>query len=404
MQKKLTVGFVSPGWPLSQYPNGIVTYLQNLLDSLNNTSEISAKILALNLKQQGFDDKDVLDVTTLAGNESILEKTLDRFWFKVNPMLSIQTLQARKIIKSLDRLGLKLDLLEIEESFGFAAKIIPKVNFPVVTRLHGPWFIHAPILKKETEPGYYERVKNEGEAIGMSHGITAPSLDVLEQVRGFYKLKLPNAVVIPNPVLEVEADQQWGYTKATKSSLLFVGRFDLHKGGDLILDAFRLVALKNPDMTLTFVGPDRGVPIGDNTYSIFEYMQKFITEAHIRSRINYLGHCSSDKIQQLRQQALLTVVTSRYESFSLSLLEALSTGCPVIATAVGGMKEIVRDGYNGVLAETASAEAIAEKIIALLGKPEKMKVLSRNAINDCKAKYHPAIVAKQTLDYYKSLL
>jgi glycosyltransferase involved in cell wall biosynthesis len=98
------------------------------------------------------------------------------------------------------------------------------------------------------------------------------------------------------------------------------------------------------------------------------------------------------------------VVTSRYESFSLSLLEALSTGCPVIAPAVGGIKEIVSDGFNGILAEPNSAESIAEKIIALIGDTEKMKSLSKNAVEDCQDKYHPKIVAQQTLDYYNSLL
>jgi glycosyltransferase involved in cell wall biosynthesis len=101
--------------------------------------------------------------------------------------------------------------------------------------------------------------------------------------------------------------------------------------------------------------------------------------------------------------SLITVFPSRYENFPVSLLEALAAGCPTVATAVGGIKEIIVNEYNGLLAEP-SAESIADKVLALIDNPEKMQLLSKNAIKDCTERFSPKVIAAQTIDYYRSVL
>lgn len=404
MSQKLSIAYVSPGWPLNQYPNGIVTYVQNMLLGLGGRQDVDAKVLAFVVGQNVVPMDRIIDLSSQAEEKSISEKIQDFLGFKVNSSYAIQNVNSRLILKTVNKIAPQFDLLELEESFGLAAKIIPYVNFPVITRLHGPWFIHAPILNRELEPSFKYRVKSEGIAIRESQGITAPSLDVLRQVRAFYNLDLSNAKVIHNPVPETASSMLWNYPDCDKRMLLFVGRFDRHKGGDLVLDAFRLIALKNPEISLTFVGPDIGILRNGKKLLISEYINTYIPESNIRQRIVILGHQSKEKILALRKQALITLVTSRYETFSLSLVEALSTGSPVIATAAGAIKEIVKSGYNGILAEPESVEDFSVKIESLIADPDKMKALSKNAIDDCRLKYHPSVIAQQTLDYYQSLL
>ena len=84
--------------------------------------------------------------------------------------------------------------------------------------------------------------------------------------------------------------------------------------------------------------------------------------------------------------------------------EALSFGCPVIATAVGGMKEIIKHGYNGFLSEPESPESIAEMTLDLLNNNHQMLEFSKNAILDCELNYSPKIIAQKTLDFYNNLL
>ena len=74
---------------------------------------------------------------------------------------------------ALNNSDLPIDILEIEESFGTASLVIKKTKVPLVTRLHGPWFIHGPIMKMDSNLDYQTRVFYEGEAIKNSSGITS---------------------------------------------------------------------------------------------------------------------------------------------------------------------------------------------------------------------------------------
>ena len=404
----LTIGFISPGWPLSQFPNGIVAYVQAILSGLpiNIKAVVFADpVVGIELKNQ------LIDLSKFKIKRNLLQKTIDWFCSRIKlPFAASMSYKARviesaeKIYVAMQQLDSPIDILEIEESFGTAMHLVERCKIPIVTRLHGPWAVIGPILNMHKNLDFKTRLFYEGEAIKNSHGLTAPSLDVLEKVRKYYGLSLPNAQVIYNPVQEVSTEKQWQYDLIKKSYILFVGRFDEVKGADLLLNAFHLIAVKHLDIKLIFVGPDKGLNIGGKTLMFNDYVKRFISEGNIKQRIQFLGHSSSDTIAELRKAALVTVICSRYENFPVSLLEALAAGCPTVATAVGGIKEIITDGYNGLLAEPESAESIAEKVLELIENPEMMQVLSKNAIEDSKRRFSPTVIAAQTLDYYQTVL
>ena len=404
----LTIGFISPGWPLSQFPNGIVAYVQAILSGLpiNIKAVVFADpVVGIDLKNQ------LIDLSKFKIKRNLLQKTIDWFCSRIKlPFAASMSYKARviesaeKIYVAMQQLDSPIDILEMEESFGTAMHLVERCKIPIVTRLHGPWAVIGPILNMHKNLDFKTRLFYEGEAIKNSHGLTAPSLDVLEKVRKYYGLSLPNAQVIYNPVQEVSTEKQWQYDLIKKSYILFVGRFDEVKGADLLLNAFRLIAVKHLDIKLIFVGPDNGLNIEGKTFMFNDYVERFISEGNIKQRIQFLGHCSSDTIAELRKAALVTVICSRYENFPVSLLEALAAGCPTVATAVGGIKEIITDGYTGLLAEPESAESIAEKVLELIENPEMMKVMSKNAIEDSKRRFSPTAIAAQTLDYYQTVL
>ena len=407
-QKILRVGYAAPGWPLKNFPNGIVTYVQNILIGLE--PNIKPIILAGTLIGAEVKDQ-LIDLNKLNKNKFFFEIFVYSLLYRINLSVAKSMLyhkmshdNALKLHHAIQGLAAPLDILEIEESFGTANSLMKMNKVPIVTRIHGPWFVMASIMKAETNWDYRYRLFNEGQAIVNAHGVTAPSLDILEKVRQFYGIKLPNAKVIHNPVATLPKENLWSLNADKKPSILFVGRFDLIKGGDLILDSFRHIALKHQEVELLFVGPDSGVYKDGEAFMFDEYIERFIPESNIKQRIQFFGHCDSLVIAQLRRQSLITILCSRYEVFSISLLEALAAGCPAIATAVGGIKEIIIDEYNGLLVEPESATSIAEKVLALMANPEKMQNLSKNAIEDCKIRFAPEVIAAQTVDYYRTIL
>ena len=404
----LTVGYTSPGWPLNHFPNGIVAYIQNIRDGLDE--RVKHIVFASPVAKSENQDS-CIDLSKQVVMRDLLKKASDYILNRVKLPITAPIrykrnidYEAQKLNSAIQQLGMPIDILEIEESFGTAQSFIKISKIPVVTRLHGPWFAVGNILKVDHEWDFKLRIAYEGEAIKNTHGVTAPSLDILEKVREYYDIALPHAQVIANPVKEVRVEKQWNYEMSKQPSILFVGRFDLIKGGDLMLESFRLLALKNKEIMLLFVGPDSGVSINGQLLSFGSYLERFIPEDSIKKRIQFLGHCNSDTIADLRKTALVTVICSRYEVFCIALVEALAAGCPTVATAVGGIKEIITHGYNGLLAEPESAESIAEKVLELIENPEMMKMLSKNAIEDSKRRFSPTVIAAQTLDYYQSVL
>ena len=402
------IGYTSPGWPLAEFPNGIVTYVQNIRCGFEGDLKpvvLAAPLISAELKNQ------LINLSKFSTNRGFLQKVIDTLLYRIKlPFANslrykrISAQNARKIHLGIEELDVPLDIIEIEESFGTAHSLMKISKVPIVTRIHGPWAVIGPILNMQDNWDFKLRVFYEGKAIKNSLGVTAPSFDVLDRVRKYYKLALPNAKVIPNPVLEVSKDNQWQYDTNRKPFILFVGRFDSVKGGDLVLQAFRQIATINKEIELMFVGPDHGMHIEGENFMFNDYVQRFIPEENIKQRIQFLGLCNSEEIAELRKNSLVTIVCSRYEVFSISLTEALSAGCPSVATAVGGMKEIVKHEFNGLLAEPESPESIAKNVLALIENPEKMQTLSKNAIEDCYKRFSPKVVAAQTVEYYKSVL
>jgi glycosyltransferase involved in cell wall biosynthesis len=407
-EKLLRVGFFSPGWPLSSCPNGIVAYIQNIVMGLENLAH--PIVLTDHFYGHVFNEE-VVDITNFEYKRTVPQKVIDKILGKLeSPYIhklrykNFITHDAGRLCRAIEQSEVNLDILEIEESYGVASALIKSNSVPIVTRLHGPHFTMGSIMKYEDCWDYKLRIFYEGEIIKNSHGITSPSLDVLERVRNYYDIELPHARVIPNPINPVADENRWHYTPSKSPSILFVGRFDAIKGGDLMLQAFRIIAQHNKEVTLKFVGPDRGLLCDGRFLTFNDYLEQEIPELHIKKRIQFLGHQSSEEIKALRKDSLVTVFPSRYENFPVSLLEALSAGCPTVTTPVGGIKEIVTDGYNGLLAEPESSESLADRTLVLLDDVSLMQALSKNAIEDCKQRFYTKVVAAQTLDYYKSII
>ena len=99
----------------------------------------------------------------------------------------------------------------------------------------------------------------------------------------------------------------------------------------------------------------------------------------------------------------LLVMSSSYEGFGLVVLEAMSQGLPVVATAVGGAPALVRDGVNGRLVPTRSAQGLADAMIDLLSDPLLRVREGREALESVRARTWAATAA-QTVEAYESAL
>ncbi len=131
-------------------------------------------------------------------------------------------------------------------------------------------------------------------------------------------------------------------------NILFVGRFDHQKGVDLLLDAWSDPRLENFHLWL----------IGDST------LGHSITIKGSRN-VHLLGWIKNDLIDSYIRSFDAVIVPSRWEAFGLVALEAMRNGRAVLASRVGGLREIVIDRVNGILFEPESLESLVQAVAGL---------------------------------------
>ena len=141
------------------------------------------------------------------------------------------------------------------------------------------------------------------------------------------KYHIPTKVIY-NPLTLVPGPPSEG----TSKKFLAVGRFSrLHKGFDLLIEAFRIFAQDNKEWTLDIVGEGVEEPL----------YRKYIKKYQLQERIHI--HPFTNNIQQYYHEAQAYVLSSRWEGFGLVLVEAMAHGLPIISSNLPTSKEIMGD-------------------------------------------------------------
>ncbi|HSN84653.1 MAG TPA: glycosyltransferase family 4 protein [Polyangiales bacterium] len=401
----MKVALLSPGWPPSACANGIVTYVSLLQQGLRR-ADVDSRILAASVKADKV-DANVVDLAGCAHRFPRIQDVVHRVIGRLRPHELTSFLVAGDVMRGLRDLepDFSPDLLEMEESFGSAGRVAKRSRIPVVTRLHGPWFLNGAALGAPRDEAFRHRVASEGAAIANAKALTSPCQDLLDRVRQQYGLELAHGRVIPNPAPEVDASLRWKLSASDPDLLLFVGRFDRHKGGDLVIDAFAELAAKRPRLKLTFIGPDRGLEDGQGrTVGLPEYLSERLPDRSVRSRIQHLGQMPADQIPEWRRKARVTIVASRFEVFPMVVLEALAFGSPLVAASAGGIPEMVTHEENGLSFENGDAHDLANRLELMLDRPDFAAKLGEQAARDAEVRFGPDAIARRMKAYYEGVL
>src|SRR4029079_15030986 len=102
------------------------------------------------------------------------------------------------------------------------------------------------------------------------------------------------------------------------------------------------------ELKLTFVGPDVGVSSANAKLSFRQFLQANIPE-WCHNRIDFRGLLGQADIARLRREHFLTIICSQQEVMPYSVLEPMCVGCPLVATAVGGIPAVINHQRNGLL-------------------------------------------------------
>jgi D-inositol-3-phosphate glycosyltransferase len=156
--------------------------------------------------------------------------------------------------------------------------------------------------------------------------------------------------------------------------ILFVGRIEPLKGVETLLNALTIMQKNNTNREGCC--PHYLVIIGGNAEDDqqlmtveMERLQSLARDLGIKDLVLFLGKRSQESLPYYYSAADVVVVPSHYESFGMVALEAMACGTPVVASQVGGLAYLVRDGVTGYVVPDGEPDVLANRLVELLINP-----------------------------------
>lgn len=159
----------------------------------------------------------------------------------------------------------------------------------------------------------------------------------------------------------------------------FAGQWVPRKGCATLLDAWRIVRQTCPDAELRFAGSDK-IWKADFVVPGSEEIAGQVRSAAREGWLKISGEFARAEMPRFWNELDIAVVPSWEEPFGLVALEALACGVPVVASSIGGLKEIVTDGESGLLVPPRDVETLARTLVTLLTNEALRSRLAAGAV------------------------
>lgn len=220
------------------------------------------------------------------------------------------------------------------------------------------------VAEKEAEGRLQKIINGTYFRLGWSVPV-ALSPEVRDSIVSFYGIAEEKVPVIYNGVDLSRCLPKTEYS-AGELKLIHVGRFNEQKNHKGLLDAFALVRQELPGCRLDLLGDGE----------LREETENYARQLGIRDSVSFLGN--QGNVYPFLQAADIFLLPSRYEGMPMSIIEAMGTGLPVVASAVGGVPDMLQDGCSGMLVEQDHRK-VAQAVLELAKNEDLRKQIGQNA-------------------------
>jgi len=228
------------------------------------------------------------------------------------------------------------------------------------------WFIHESKFGREYMSSHKEVL------FGFKHAddIIFPCKETADIYKNFINT---NVCIIPNGIESftcLESESKITKNKTSRLRIIHVGSIEPRKGQDILIESLKYIPKHlRAQFSVVFVGR----VLNSN------FWLKIKKIASKYDNIEFTGQVSLNRVHEMVQKSDIFVCSSRDEVFPLTILEAMSYGKPIIATDVGGVKNMVKNKYNGFLVKNENSKAIAKSIMFFLNNMGFIKKYGENA-------------------------
>lgn len=214
----------------------------------------------------------------------------------------------------------------------------------------------------------------------------ALSEKIRQSVADTYGMELEDIPVIFNGIDLSKCQKKLSYELGEQIELLHVGRFFEQKNHRGLIDAFATVKQKHPRAILRLLGDG----------ALFEQTKQYVNELGLSDSVIFEG--AKANVYPYFANADIFLLPSLYEGMPITLIEAMGSGLPIVATAVGGVVDMLTDGESASLTDT-SPDSVSDAVCALIESEELRAKYGAAAIIDSE-RFSAEIMAEKYVEAY----
>lgn len=291
----------------------------------------------------------------------------------------------------------------------------PNFGQALVSTVHSTWKGEAEAIRGEPYSrlnanekflvsfNWFLRIFEE-KMLNRSYRLIAVSDFTRRELIQYYKIKDAKIRVIHNGV-DIDKFKPASDKRKVKEELGFnpndvtilsVGRLYARKGLFTLIESMPSVVKQFRNAKFIISGKGQS-----------DEMKKLIAHAerlNVKDNIIFTGYFPDKKLPKLYQAADIFAFSTFYEHHPFAILEALSTGLPVVTTKVGGIPETIQNGKNGFMCEPFNSKEFSERILYLLEHPSEASEMGRLARKTIEANYDWRILVKKALAVYQEAI
>lgn len=289
-----------------------------------------------------------------------------------------------------------VDVVETGETLALQ-QLTPGPKPPLVVRGHG----NPEAIKRlgNGSSGVGDRLGRKLQLAGLRRAgaITAVSGFQARELARDLSLPEDSIDVIPNPISpELFRRALEPRVEPDRPVVLYTGRIELNKGSLELLRSVDRVLARFPDVEYVIAG-------GRHNSIDEQALARELGSNGKRGKVRLVGHVAWQQLAEWYRRATVFVMPSHYETFGISVIEAMAFGLPVVATKVGGLPEVVADGVTGILVPRGDANALADAVTQLLGDADLRRRMGQAGQARVRSDFTIDRIVDRTLAVYEAV-
>lgn len=321
----------------------------------------------------------------------IIRVLLRSFFFHTLVRLS-WAISVSKEVSFIKKTTPQIDIIEYPEC-GAEGLLIKGSKALKVARLHTSWTDVKKIDRIKENPGdelIFPLI--ERSPLIKADLISSPSRAIVIKSKLTSKRGIK---IIPNPIPTKQ------FTPTHGSGWIYTGRVERRKGVHTLIAAYSHLCDDKEIPDLTIVGAPYGID-STNGLSYEKQIEMLINNSGYKSKITWHKGLPLDQVYELLRNSSVAFFPSLWENFPYSCLEAMASGCAVVASNCGGYPEMITHNVTGILVEPGSVDLLRNAMNALIAHPDSTRELGNAARAYVQKNFDSEIISKEMETFYLS--